>query len=40
VEVGLVEVEMSGLEAEVVGSLRDLADWDTVVLALTEEVVA
>ena len=39
-EAVLEEVEMSDLEAEVVGPLRELADLDTVIVALTEETVA
>ena len=34
------EVEMSDLEAEKVGPLREVADLDTVVVALTEAAVA
>jgi hypothetical protein len=39
VEAVLEEVEMSDLEAVVVGFLRELADLDTVVVVFTEEAV-
>jgi hypothetical protein len=40
VEVVLEEEEMSDLEAQVVGPLREVADLDMVIVALTEEAVA
>jgi len=40
VEAVLEEVEMSDMEAEVVGPWRVVADLDMVIVALTEEAVA
>jgi len=40
VEAVMEEVAISDLEAEVVGPWREVADLDTVVVALTEEAVA
>ena len=39
-EAVLEKVETSDLEAEVVGPWGEVADLDTVIVALTEEVVA
>ena len=39
-EAVLEEVAMTDLEEEVVGLSRELADLDTVIVALTEEAVA